>query len=275
MIIKTSWQNLSSPYVCGLLAANPSQYSATLHNAGYKVLSLPFCYHAFKVQDLNLPFEAMSGMGFRGYSITIPFKEEALKFVDELDNTCAKIGAVNTVINDGSKLYGLNTDWIGIKNALLEVKSNYQGHHALIIGAGGAAKAAIFALQQMNFDSITITNRTIKRAKEVAHDFHIHHIETSKLTAFEVSNFDVIINSTPLHTIDFLPYHAISPEQTVFEMITQKTQLTKQGEHVGANVIHGIRMLLHQGVEQFRLFTEKKPPIVEMEKALLEIYSLH
>lgn len=273
MIIKTSWNNLSSPYICGLLASNPSQYSATLHNAGYKALDINFSYHAFKVQDLNLPIEAMIGMGFRGYSVTIPFKEEALKFVDQVDNTCAKIGALNTIINDGKQLFGLNTDWIGIKNSLLEIGSEFKGKRALILGAGGAAKAAIYALEQLKFNSITVCNRTPKRAKEVAHEFKVEQIETTKLANTKLSSFDVLINSTPLLAMDFFPYQYIHKDHIVFEMITQKTKLTETAEKAGAKVIHGIKMLLHQGIEQFKLFTEKKPPHQEIEKALLSFYN--
>lgn len=273
MSIKTNWSNLSSPYVCGLLATNPSQYSACLHNAGYKALNLNFAYHAFKLTDLKIAIEAMQGMGFRGYSVTIPFKEEAIKFLDTIDATCLKIGAVNTIVNNGSQLFGFNTDWLGIRNSLLEVKSDYSQSSALIVGAGGAAKAAIYTLKKMNFSSITVCNRTSKRAKETAQEFEIQSIETSKVNSKSISNFDVIINSTPQNHIEFFPYHALTEEHIIFEMITSETELTKISSKVNAKVIHGIRMLLHQGLEQFKLFTEKQAPIDIVEKELFDFYN--
>ena len=144
---KAHWDKLSSPYVCGLLATNPSQSSAKLHNTGFQALNLPFHYHAFKVRDLTVPINAMREMGFRAYSVTIPFKEEALKFVDEITPVAKDTGAINTIINSGDKLVGYNTDWLGVLGALLEVKESYEGESALIIGAGGAARGAAYALQ--------------------------------------------------------------------------------------------------------------------------------
>ncbi len=272
MKVKTNWSNLCRPYLCGLIAGNPSQYSATLHNAGYKALNLEFSYHSFKVLDFKVAADAMLGMGLRGYSVTIPFKEDAMGFLDIINSDAVEIDAVNTVVNSGDQLLGFNTDWIGIKNSLLEIQANYTKCSALIVGAGGAAKAAIYALQQMRFNSVVITNRTLKRSKEVAANFNLTYLDTNKLTANTVRGFDVIVNATPQINIDFFPYQGLTKDQILFEMITSETKLTKTGEQIGAKVVHGIRMLLHQGIEQFKIFTEKKPPQVEMEKSLLELY---
>jgi shikimate dehydrogenase len=272
VIVKTNWSNLSSPYLCGLLATNPSQYSATLHNAGYETLNLKFAYHSFKINDLKVAMDAMLGMGLRGYSVTIPFKEEALPYLDIINSDAAEIEAVNTIINSGNQLLGFNTDWIGIKNSFTEVRTDYSASKALILGAGGASKAAIYALKKMGVRSIAISNRTTKRAKEVASKFAVSYVEAHDLNAKLVSRYEIIINATPLIEVPFFPYQAINKDHILFEMITSDTKLTKTGENIGATVIPGIRMLLHQGLEQFRLFTEKHPPEKEMEDSLIRYY---
>lgn len=262
---KANWGKLSVPYVCGLLATNPSQASAKLHNTGFKTLNLPFHYHAFKVKDLTVPINAMREMGFRAYSVTIPFKEDALKFVDEITPVAKDTGAINTIINSGDKLVGYNTDWLGVLGALLEVKESYVGESALIIGAGGAARGATYALKKLKFKKIMVANRTIRRAKELAEEFDIDAIQLSSLSKNLVASYSVIINATPEPYLEHFPYEVLSDEHIVLEMITRETDLTNLAQKNGAVVIHGLRMLLYQGLVQFKLFTEKEPPVEEMD----------
>jgi len=214
----------------------------------------------------------MIGMGFRGYSVTIPFKEEAIKFLDAINVDASEIGAVNTIINNGEQLFGFNTDWLGIKNSLLEIKPNYSNSSALILGAGGAARAAIYALKKMNVANITITNRTIRRAKDVSQIFNVDYIDASKLSPNNIRGFDLIVNATPQLKIPYFPYKGLNEKHVIYEMITADTELTTIGNQLGAAVIPGIRMLLHQGFEQFQLFTEKSPPKKEMTKSLISFF---
>ncbi len=265
---KAKWDQLSSPYVCGLLAVNPSQFSAILHNTGFKALDIPFHYHAFRVKDLVVPINAMRDMGFRAYSVTIPFKEDALKFVDEVTSVAKNTGAINTIVNSGSKLVGYNTDWLGVLGALLEVKTTFENESALILGAGGAARGAVYALKKLKFKKILVANRTLRRAKELADDFKVDAMQLKSLKGDSLESFSLIINATPELNVDHFPYASISKNHLIFEMITRETKLTTVANKKEAKVIHGLRMLLYQGLVQFKLFTEKDPPLKEMDKIM-------
>jgi shikimate dehydrogenase len=264
----TDWSQLSTPYVCGLLATNPSQFSAKLHNTGFRSLDIPFHYHAFKVKDLSTPINAMRDMGFRGYSVTIPFKEEAIRFIDDIRPSVKATGAVNTIINSGKQLHGYNTDWLGVVGALLEIKESYKGQSALIIGAGGAGRAAIYALQNMGFGKIVVANRTMKRAKEVSDDFGVDILNLNQINKSILTSSSVVINATSQTYLENFPYEALTSKHTVFDMITKETDLTLIGQKNGAQVIHGLRMLLYQGLVQFKLFSEKDPPLEQMDNSI-------
>ncbi|HMO16598.1 MAG TPA: shikimate dehydrogenase [Oligoflexia bacterium] len=271
---KTNWGKLSWPYVCGLLSENPSRYSSTLHNAGFKALDLPFSYHGFSVQDITLPIQAMRDMRFRAYSVTIPFKEDVLLLLDGIGPEARAIGAVNTIINDGERLHGFNTDWLGVAESFREHKQEFKNESCLVLGAGGGAKAAVHALKKLGVGKICITNRTLKRARELGLLFGVDVIDSRRLTSNKIEEFSIIINCTPGYEIPYFPYEGINRLHTVLDMVTAETRLIKITQSKGAVAIPGIRMLLHQGLGQFKLFTEKAPPRLEMEKALIEYYSL-
>ncbi len=271
---KTDWSKLAWPYLCGLLAENPSKYSATLHNSGFKILSLPFSYHAFPVSDLEVPMNAMKELGIRAYSVTIPYKEDVIPYIDLIGPAAKSIGACNTIINDGNKIHGFNTDWLGVALPLAKIKSDYTKDKALIIGAGGAAKAAVYALKKINIKNITVVNRTQKRANKLGQMFDVEVISTSEFEKSGIDYYNLIINTTPLKHIEFFPYKKIKETHTLFEMLTDQSDLTKLGLKKNATIINGLQMLVAQGLFQFRYFTEKEPPATEMEKKLLDYYHL-
>lgn len=268
----SNWEYLTFPYICGLLAENPSEFSQTLHNSGYQKLQLPFTYYPFKISKIENAITAMRELGIRGFSITIPFKETCIPLIDELSSEAQEIGAVNTIINTGELLYGINTDWIGVTEALKESTDSFNTLSCLVIGAGGAAKAAIFALKKLAVSSITVVNRTDHKAEMLAQKFSVHSIKSDDLINQNLENYDLIINASPAQSISFFPYQSLTSRHSVFEMITGETSLTKTTIKTGGNLIPGIRMLLHQGLEQFILFTEKQAPVQTIESALENKY---
>jgi shikimate dehydrogenase len=266
----TNWTNFSSPIICGLLAENASSYGRVLHNAGFDALRIPFTYHAFNVRDVETPLNAMRAMGFRGYSVTIPFKEQVIPLLDVMDPVAREIGAVNTIVNTGEALIGYNTDWIGVREAFKEVMSDFCAESCLVLGAGGAAKAAIFAMKQLGVKKITVINRTEEKARVLSDTCNISMLSLDSLSPEALQSFSIIINTTPGSTLSYFPYDALTSAHTVLEMVNATTGLSMFSQSKGATLISGIRMLLHQGLEQFRLFTEKEPPQSIMEKALLD-----
>jgi shikimate dehydrogenase len=210
-------------------------------------------------------------------SLTIPHKERALELLDELSDEVRAIGSANTVINTADALLGFNTDHYGVSQALRE--AGYQGDEdrpALVFGAGGAARAAVYALAQLNVKNIVISNRNLERAEIVARDFAIGLTPYESLTADYISSLGLFINATPIGLRlagDGAKYpfglDSFSTDSFVFDMVTKDTELLTGAKACGATVVHGSRMLLFQALKQFELFTElSTAPRAVMEKAL-------
>lgn len=275
--IETQWDKLSDPRLCGLLAKTPTNLSMKMHNAGFKELNLNFTYSSFPTQNLETAFKAMRDLGFRGYSITIPFKEKSLNFVDEVSPEAKDISAINTAINYGSKIIGYNTDYLGILSAFTEHGlSSLEGKTVLHLGAGGAANAAFFCYKKLNAKRVIISNRTKQKAEDSAKKFSFETFDFDKLPSLNGTKIDLIVNSTPigsnlepnsqklLNDISSL----IFPDSFVFDMITKETDLLKFAKTKNAKTIPGLSMLAYQAVEQFLLFTEKNIEIEILKKAL-------
>ncbi len=249
-----------------------------MHNAGYQELGLPFSYIAFDTEDTKGALSAMRTLKIRGYSLTIPHKEAAVALLDELSPEAKIIGAVNTVLNSGTKLFGENTDWIGVQAALKEAEVEAKGQRVLIFGAGGAARAGIFALQKMGASEIVVCNRTLSRAQDLANEFSARAIGEDELSNQNPKDYALLVNTTPLGShlqagANPLACFYVDGENqhlpAYFEMGTFPTPLLKLVQSLGAKAIEGQRMLLFQAEEQFRLFTEQSAPLKAMEAALI------
>ena len=270
----TVWEKLSLPRVCGLLAERPTTLSAAMHSAGFSALALPFVYSPFAVTDVKQPIAEMRQKGYRGYSVTIPFKESVMPLLDSISTEASEIGAVNTVINDGKQLVGYNTDLFGIVEALKEAAFELANKRVIVLGAGGAARAAVLACKKLGAASVMISNRDERRAKGLADIFHLSTLPLKELEPALLS-CDLLVNCTPLgsqpqDTLGSYPFAltALPKSCAVFDLVTRDTLLTTTASAVGADVITGPQMLLFQALQQFRLFTEVEPPKAVMEAAL-------
>ena len=266
--------NLSFPRLYGLLADKPSSLSQAMHNAGFSALGINSFYVNFDTLNTKDALSAVRCLGICGLSLTIPHKENAFSHVDTLDQHAQTIGAINTIINDGSSLTGFNTDWVGIVKAFDEAKADVKDKRILIIGAGGAARAAVYAMQKMGSKEIYIFNRSPERASALASCFSVHTCILQDLVELG-SRFDVVINCTPvgskLASAEAHPFNLrqLSSKQIVFDMVTKEsTQLLDVAKEQESKVISGARMLLFQALEQFHLFTNLEPPKEAMESAL-------
>ena len=254
-----------------------------MHNAGFRSLDLPFSYSAFDIDDAAAAIQAMRTLGIRGYSVSVPHKETVVSLLDSLENNARTIGAVNTVINTGKKLVGYNTDWIGVSKALEEAAVAVSGKRVVVFGAGGAAKAGIFALQQLGAGEIVLSNRTAERGEKVAAEFGLKFVSADKVEALLKDGISLLINSTPSGShldqskeksplLNFFQNNSVTdsskPLPTYFEMVTVPTDTAKAAQESGARLVDGSRMLFFQALEQFRLFTETEPPSEAMNTAL-------
>jgi shikimate dehydrogenase len=262
-----------------------------MHNSGYEFLGISKCwfYGASHVTAKNLS-EAISGiraLGIRGVSVTMPHKESVIPLLDRIDSEAEILGAVNTIVNDSGSLVGFNTDWFGIKQPLSNLLTNKSsgednssvrmkegrnfGRSALILGSGGAARAAAFALSSLQIP-FTVTSRTSERASIIAKKFQGQVVNWEERNLQEV---DIIINTTPLGMLNEndpspIDYTIWTKEHIAFETIykPKETAFIREATLAGAKCIYGLEMLLWQGVKQFSLFTELEPPMDAMRRAL-------
>ncbi len=258
--------------ICGAIG-NPIEHSLSpnIHNAGFQSLGLNFAFAAFHATNVKEAISGIRGLNIRGISVTIPHKVTVMEYLDEIDETAKKIGAVNTIVNDNGKLTGYNTDCDGAVQALKE-QTSLKGKRILLVGAGGAARAIAFGLKKEGA-SIVITNRTVKKAKDLA-----EHVGVSFVEIEETANqkIDIIINATsvgmtPKENASAIPSVLLRKNVVVFDIVytPKETKLIQDAKSAGCTIVYGYKMLLYQAVEQFKLFTKKDAPVAIMEQALV------
>jgi shikimate dehydrogenase len=258
--------------LCGSLSLHPVSLGAAMHLAGYRALGLDFTYVPFAVTDLAGAIVGMRALGIRGLGISMPYKLAVVPLVDELDALAKRMGAVNTVVNDGGKLTGYNTDGMGAVRALEETRS-LAGAHVLLLGAGGAARAIAHALAERGAET-TVANRERARAEALAGE------TGARAAGFEeaarAGDYDVVVNATSLGMRETdprspVPAAALHEGLVVMDIVYKpiETELVRSARAAGARAIHGGRMLLHQAARQFELYTGRDAPLEAMEQALL------
>ena len=246
--------------------------SPAMHNAAFRELGLNVVYVAFPVTDLAQAVAGLRGLDIRGVSVTIPFKEEIIPLIDELDPQAARIGAVNTVVNRDGRLVGYNTDWLGAMTAL-KAKTGLTGKHVLLLGAGGAARAIAFGVLDAG-GRVTLTDVDAPRAAALARDLRV---EAIPLDALDQCPAAVLVNATPVGMepkVDDIP---VNPDllgcfRLVMDIVYQplETRLLREAQARGAATIDGLQMLIHQATAQFELWTGRPAPLTVMSRAAYE-----
>jgi len=245
--------------------------SPALQNAGFQARKIDAIYLPFLVHELRDFLAAVRPLGIAGFSVTLPHKEKILRYLDGCDPLAAAIGAVNTVVvRGGGKLYGYNTDYVGVLRAL-ERRIPLRGSRVLILGAGGAARAVAFALGQAGA-SVCIWARRPVRAKALARAVGGEAVGRSALRR---EFFDAIVNSTP---VGMHPRTAQSPLEArelncrlVFDTIyrPQRTKLMQLAERRGIETVSGVEMFVAQGTAQWEIWTGERAPEKQMRRAVL------
>ena len=253
---------------------NPVRHSLSpaLHNAAFSATGLNAVYLAFETGDIEECIKGIRALGIKGASITIPFKTAVMPFLDEIDPLARRIGAVNTIVNDGGRLKGYNTDAIGALRALKK-EIELPGMTCLIIGAGGAAKAIGFMLKEQDV-AVSIVNRSRKRGEALAVSLGCPFVPLDEIRGAKGS---ILVQTTPVGMyphIDQCPIPENILEQGMVVMdivyLPPETRLLKSAKNRGCVTISGVDMLIHQGAEQFRLWTGIDPPVPFMSNALKE-----
>jgi len=260
--------------------------SPAMHNAAFQALGLDWCYVPFPVRPDRLAqaVAGVRGLGLMGLNVTVPHKQALLALVDELTPEARAVGAVNTVSVKGEVLVGHNTDVRGFLRALEEVGFETKRCSALVLGAGGAARAVVYALVRSGA-RVMLLNRTVSRACALAREF----ASLSEGARLEAGPLDfqtlrraapqagLIVNATSLGMwpevnaspwIEGVPFPA---NALLFDLVynPRETLLMRQARAGGARAVDGLRMLVHQGAEAFELWTGVQPPIEVMFAACM------
>ena len=180
--------------VCVSISARPSNFGMTVHNAAYRALGLNYLYKSFCVTDLPGALAGVRALGLRGCSLSMPFKEQVLPLLDALDPAAESIGAVNTVVNESGRLVGHNTDAHGAKVVLAGLGLADESC-VLILGAGGVARAVLYALESLGYNNIAVSNRTPGRLIDWTGAREPTTVPWADRDQFPA---DLIINATPV-----------------------------------------------------------------------------
>ncbi len=247
---------------------SPVFQNLAFRRAGLNAVYLPF---ELPIEDFESAMEGLLKVGnFKGCNITVPFKERILKFGDFLSEEVKEIGSANTLKKtESGKIELYNTDWVGFLRHLKELVDP-KGKKVLVLGAGGTAKAVVYALKKEGAE-VFIWNRTSERAKSLADRFSVKSVEN-----IEPQRFDVIVNTTSVGLKEEDPplfdYSLISPNQVVYDVIYRETPLVREARKKGAKAANGLKMLLYQGIESFKIWTGKEPPAGELWETLKEAF---
>lgn len=262
--------------------------SPLIHQAALEAQGLSYVYLPFRVpaEGLQMALEGLKVLGFRGVNVTIPHKTSIIKLLDEISREADLIGAVNTVVFKDGRLLGYNTDGRGfIRSLLAEGKIDPDGKKALVLGAGGAARAVTVALALQGITDLVIVNRTLKRAS----DWVIELTEkigvncramdySSPCLAEEISKADLVVNATSVglksSPSQELPVECawFDSRQLVIDLVYNplKTNFLEKAKRGGARVLTGAGMLIYQGVEAYRIWTGIEPPVELMYQLLVD-----
>ena len=256
--------------------------SPRMHNAAYRELGLDYVYVAFKptVRRFSDAVQAIRALGIVGANVTVPYKQAAVTVCDRVTDTVSVVGAANTLYFDRGKLVGENTDGLGFASALGAHGFRIRGKRALVIGAGGAARAVVWALTEYGAADIVIANRTASKAKQIAKMFRshmpgVHHTDLEVLDDFDfLETRQLVVNATSvgLNGKDFLDYSVeATPEDCVhFDLVysEEPTPFLRMAQALKRPTIDGRHMLVHQGAAAFKLFTGRRAPVDVMAKAI-------
>lgn len=271
------------------LLGSPVEHSLSpaMMTAAFDARAIDAAYLAFDVRPDGLA-AAVAGLrtlGARGVNVTLPHKEAVVPLVDELASSARAVGAVNTIVNERGRLVGHNTDASGFVEALREAGADPRDGHAVLLGAGGSARAVAAGLARAGASSITIAGRAVARAQQIAEALAAQHpgprlraasLEAAGLCEPQTS---LVVNCTPAGMqggpdgdalAAGVPLHALARDAVVVDLVYRpsETPLLRRAAGQGLRTVGGLTMLLHQGAAAFQLWTGRAAPLEAMRRAL-------
>ncbi len=251
---------------------SPKMQNAAIEAAGINAVYVPFHIRA---EQLEEAVAAIRILGLPGVNVTVPHKESVVPFLDEVDTAAQQIGAVNTIVNRHGSLVGYNTDGYGFLDSLeKDVGFHSAGKDVILLGAGGAARAALVALAQSGAGSVVVANRTPEKAAKMVHDFTGHFpnvqftvtgLETMELEQ-ALAKTDLLVNTTTigLQGDSFSqPFMSLLPDSASYYDMVYAPELTpaqREAQNRGLKFADGRGMLAGQGEAAFCLWFGVDPP---------------
>ncbi len=251
--------------------------SPMLHGYWLRTLGIEGAYELADVapDDFAAFFRGLGANGFAGGNITKPHKEQAFRLVDRREDAADAIGAVNTVWYENDALIGGNTDWLGIVLSLDAIAPGWDKGRALVLGAGGAARAATYGFRQRGL-SVSLVNRTLARAEQLAANFPGVTVHGYDALPRLMADADVLINTTSLGQAGNPPLEIdltnLKRSAIVYDVIyvPLETGLLKTARRAGHRTVDGLSMLLYQAVPGFAHWFGVTPTVTAEQRAILE-----
>ncbi len=257
--------------IYGILA-NPAGHSLSpqMHNAAFAALKIDANYERFEIAPQRLVdfLAEVRERPIAGLSVSLPFKEVVMAFLDELSEEALAIGAVNTIVNDGGFLRGMNTDSEGFRRSL--EGRNFE--RAVVFGAGGAARAVIYGLKDLGVKEIVVQNRSLAKAQNLALEFGVDFAPIR-----EIVNGDLFVQTSAIwHSGDLSAMdNYLKPKNLEgFKLVTDisykplMTPLLLAAQGAGVEIVSGEKMLLLQAAKQFEIWNGREAPISVMAEVL-------
>jgi shikimate dehydrogenase len=258
--------------------------SPAMHNAAFDALGLKWRYSLLPTppERVGSVLAQIRREGYQGANVTVPHKLAVMPFLDEITGAASAMGAVNTIQVQDKRLVGHNTDSAGFLAALREAGCEPSGQRALVLGAGGGARAVTYALAQVGCP-VTIHNRTVQRAVCLAQEMGELGLRTevsclphtADLEHLDLARFDLLVNTTPAGMwpkVETSPWPETLPMPShwvVYDLVynPEETRLLARARATGATPVVGLGMLVHQGALAFELWTGQAPPVAVMYAA--------
>lgn len=282
---RTEGNNIDSHTVLYGVIGDPIRHSKSpiMMNRAFRETGINGVYTAFHIKDGSLRdfIAGVRAMGIRGVNVTIPHKLRVMELLDEIDEGARVIGAVNTIVNDNGRLIGYNTDGIGYVRSLKEeAVPDLSGKRIMVIGAGGAARGIVYALLGESPAGISIVNRTVERAEELASSFAGGAVRLDAASNERLEELcgdaDIVINTTSVGMFPNVeespvPGEWLKPGAVASDLIYNplQTAFLKGAEARGCTAHGGLGMFIYQGAYAFEYWTGQSAPAAAMREEVL------
>ncbi|MDX6289436.1 MAG: 3-dehydroquinate dehydratase / shikimate dehydrogenase [Blastocatellia bacterium] len=268
------------------LMGNPVAHSLSpqIHNAAFAVAEINAVYLPFEVgnvgqfmQRLAHPRSRELDWNLHGLSVTAPHKTAVMQFLDWIDPAARGMGAVNTIVVRGDELHGYNTDALGFTAPLRHRFGSLRDARCAIVGAGGSARAALWALRNEGA-RVSLFVRDPDKARELSEEFEV---DIERLTDTSFAGFDIVVNATPLGTLGVREHETVATVdqfrgvRLAYDLVYNplETQFLREARAAGSETLGGIEMLLAQAVEQFKIWIGNAPDVDVMRAAAVRTLS--